>query len=203
MSLSRRRLLRGTLLLALPALTGSGYLATRARGQGGHTNAAPEDICIVAPTFAHDPASGLSPLEAREVPEQARCPVCGMFPARQRRWAAQVIFTDGQAQFLDSPLSLFHYLQQVSRYTPGRQATEIASVYVSDYATSAWLDANEALYLHESSLLGPMRAGNLPAFSSQAAAQPFRARHGGALLRLASLRKQLPQDLQKLAPHSH
>lgn len=203
MSLPRRRLLRGALLLALPALAGSGYLAARTRGTHDKPASAPEDVCIVAPTFAHDPASGLPPAAAREVPAQARCPVCGMFPARQRRWAAQVIFTDGHAQFLDSPLSLFHYLQQVSRYTPGRQANEITALYVSDYASGAWLPAEQAVYLQGSSLLGPMRAGNLPAFASESAGEPFRARHGGKMLQAAALRARLPDELQRLAPHRH
>lgn len=203
MSFPRRTLLRGALLIALPPLAGSGYLAARARDRPAAAVPLPDDVCIVAPTFAYDPASGLPPLAAREVPSQARCPVCGMFPARQRRWAAQVIFSDGHVQFLDSPLSLYHYLQQVSRYTPGRQAADIAKVYVSDYASGVWLPAEQAHFLHGSSLLGPMRAGNLPAFESEAASLPFQARHGGTLTSAAELRDRLPKELQQLAPHRH
>lgn len=199
----RRRLLRGALLAALPAALGGGYLAVRARSIRSGVGQIPDDVCIVAPTFAHDPAGGLPPQAPREVPQQARCPVCGMYPARQRRWAAQVIFDDGHAQFLDSPLSLFHYLQRISRYAPGRSQEQIAAVYVSDYASGAWLAADQALYLQGSSLMGPMRAGNLPAFASADSAQPFRARHGGTLQSAPVLRERLPDELQQLAPHRH
>ena len=80
------------------------------------------DLCLVAPATPYDPASGLAPTEARTVPREARCPVCGMFPARAPDWAAQIIFDDGDAHFFDSPLSLFMYLHDMARYGAGRQA---------------------------------------------------------------------------------
>lgn len=162
-----------------------------------------EDVCIVAPTFAYDPASGLPPDAAREVPPDARCPVCGMFPARARRWAAQVIFVDGDVQYLDSPLSLFHYLQRVNRYTPGRKLADIATLYVSDQLSGHWLQADQAVYVHGSDRMGPMRSGNLPAFADVASARAFIVLHGGRTVTAVSLRKGLPADLQKLAPHAH
>jgi nitrous oxide reductase accessory protein NosL len=126
-----------------------------------------------------------------------------MFPARNRRWAAQVIFSDGAVQYLDSPLSLFHYLQRVERYTPGRAAADIATRYVSDQATGEWLNADQAIYVHGSTLLGPMRAGNLPAYGSQDDARALIKLRGGVLTSAAALRQSLPTGLQKLAPHAH
>lgn len=162
-----------------------------------------DEICLVAPTFPYEPASG-QPLKApREVPAEARCPVCGMFPARQRHWAAQVIFADGAVQYLDSPLSLFHFLQRVERYAPGRQARDIVATYVSDQQSGQWLDSEQAVYVHGSRLPGPMRAGNLPAFADRQQAERFIERMGGRIVPAASLRRQLPPDLQKLAPHVH
>lgn len=162
-----------------------------------------DELCIVAPTFAYDPASGLSPSAPREVPADARCPVCGMYPARQRNWAAQVIFADGAAQFLDSPLSLFHFLQHVERYAPGRHASDIVATYVSDQQSGQWLDADKAIYVHGSRLLGPMRAGNLPAFADRQQAQRFIEYMGGRARTAVSLRQQLPPELQQLASHDH
>ena len=85
------------------------------------------DVCIVAPPTPYDPASGLPPTAARPIPVDARCPVCGMFPARSPDWAAQVIFRNGDAQFFDSPLSLFMYLQDVARYS--RTEAEVPIVF--------------------------------------------------------------------------
>lgn len=194
--------------LLLFSLGAAGLLSTGAalvwRQVGVRPVAVPEDdVCIVAPTFAYDPSSGLPPHAAREVPPQARCPVCGMFPARSRQWAAQVIFSDAEVQYLDSPLSLFHYLQRIERYTPGRRLSDAVAIYVSDLNSGQWLPADQAVYVHGSSMPGPMRSGNLPAFDSEPAARNFISRHGGQLLTAASLRQALPADLQQLAPHVH
>ena len=199
MMASRRLLLFGSVVGLLAA--GSGYWLYRRNT--GPVFEPDNEVCVVAPTFAYDPASGLPPTVAREVPAQARCPVCGMFPARKRNWAAQVIFRDGHVQYLDSPLSLFHYLQQVPRYTTGRRATDIAAVYVSDQVSGQWLDADQAVYVHGSALLGPMRSGNLPAFASLAQAKAFIRQKGGVPMSATQLRQGLPENLQQLAPHSH
>ena len=159
-----------------------------------------DDVCIVAPPTPYNSASGL-PLEAaREVPPDARCPVCGMFPARSRAWAAQVIFADGDAHFFDSPLSLLLYLGNIAHYTRGRSADAIVARYVTDAATQAWIGAGQAFYVHGSSALGPMRAGNLPAFASLEAAQHFTRERGGRVLAFSAIDAPL---LRSLAPGSH
>nr|WP_295083648.1 nitrous oxide reductase accessory protein NosL [uncultured Roseateles sp.] len=161
------------------------------------------EVCVVAPPTPYDPASGLALLAPRPVPVDARCPVCGMYPARSResaRWAAQVIFDNGDAQFFDSPLSLFIYLQNVGRYTRGRDASEIAASYVSDAGSGAWLAADAAVYVQGSTATGPMRAGNLPAFADATAAQRFARERGGRLLRSSEIG---PELLRRLDPGTH
>jgi nitrous oxide reductase accessory protein NosL len=169
----------------------------------GPDTAPPDDICLVAPPFSFDPASGLPVAAARAIPEHARCPVCGMFPARQPRWAAQVIFANGDVQYLDSPLSLFLYLQNVARYTVGQQAGRILAMYVTDLDSGAWVPAEQAVYVHGSRTPGPMRSGNLPAFASVSAAEAFIARQGGTAVRVDALRRALPVELRRQAPHRH
>ena len=163
----------------------------------------PSDVCLVAPTFSYDPASGRPLRAARDVPPGARCPVCGMFPARQRRWAAQVIFDNGDVQYLDSPLSLFMYLNDVARYSPGRSADEIVARYVTDVSSKTWTDAGSAFYVHGSSAKGPMRAGNLPAFASREAARQFAAQRGGTVLAFGAIDAGLVSALGGQGGHSH
>ncbi|MCX7218829.1 MAG: nitrous oxide reductase accessory protein NosL [Burkholderiales bacterium] len=158
------------------------------------------EVCIVAPPTPYDPASGLGLHAPRAVPLDARCPVCGMYPARSRDWAAQVIFTNGDAQFFDSPLTLFIYLQDVGRYSVGRRASEIVASYVSDSNDSSvtkgqWIKASEAIYVSGSTAMGPMRAGNLPAFSNKAAALAFVAQRGGEIISAKEISPQLLQSL--------
>jgi len=161
------------------------------------------DVCVVAPPTPYNPASGL-PLEAaRAVPADVRCPVCGMFPARSPDWAAQVIFANGDAQFFDSPLSLFMYLNDVPRYSPGRSAREIVARYVTDVSGKTWTDASTAFYVHGSSARGPMRAGNLPAFASQEAARRFAAQRGGEVLAYGAVDAGLIGQLAAPQGHLH
>lgn len=172
------------------------------------------ELCLVAPATPYDPASGLGPTQARAVPPDARCPVCGMFPARSPDWAAQIIFEDGDAHFFDSPLSLFMYLQDMARYGSGRQPQQIVAQYVTDAGrppasaddegpSSRWIDARSAFYVHGSSATGPMRAGNLPAFASRDAAQAFAARRGGVVLAFADIDAPLIASLGGRNSHRH
>lgn len=165
--------------------------------------AAAGEVCVVAPPSPYDRKSGLGMHAPRPVPADARCPVCGMYPARSVEWAAQIIFDNGDAQFFDSPLSFFIYLQDVGHYTRGRQASEIAASYVSDADSGAWISATQAVYVSGSSAVGPMRAGNLPAFSSATAAQRFASERGGVLLEARQISAQLLQDLNGKRRHAH
>lgn len=161
------------------------------------------DVCIVAPPTPYDPASGLPLQAARSVPADVRCPVCGMFPARSPDWAAQVIFANGYAHFFDSPVSLFMYLNDVSRYSPGLSADDIVARYVTDVSSKSWIDAGSAFYVHGSSAKGPMRAGNLPAFASRGAALQFAAQRGGEVRAFGSITPTLAKQLGGQISHSH
>lgn len=186
----------------LVLLTGAGAMLMGMR-YGPSVVAVPADLCLVAPATPYDPASGRGLWEAREVPPEARCPVCGMFPARSRPWAAQIIFRDGDAHFFDSPLSLFMYLQDVGRYSRGRRLGDIAVSFVSDARSGRWIDARQAVYVHGSEAMGPMRSGNLPAFASQQEAARFAQQRGGQIMSAAALSQRLPPELQRLVPHAH
>ena len=190
-----RRATLAAMLLGAACLGGSQLPRRQAAVQ-----ALPDDVCVVAPPTPYDPALGLPLQAAREVPADARCPVCGMYPARSRDWAAQAIFADGDAQFFDSPLSLLLYLGNVAHYTRGRSADAIVARYVTDAATRQWIAAEQAFYVHGSSALGPMRAGNLPAFANADAAREFTRQRGGRVLAFGDIDAAL---LRSLAPGSH
>lgn len=209
MNASRRQWLGRGVACAVPLVAGGAYWAALRAPQPAGPPAATggaavtPEVCIVAPTLAYDAASGRPPEAARDIPPDARCPVCGMYPARQPRWAAQVIYGDGHAHFLDSPLSLFHYLQRVERYAPGRGRADIKRIYVADQGSGRWLPASEAVYVHGSRSRGPMRSGNLPAFATVAQAEAFIAQHGGRVQAYDALVRELPPELQRLSPHTH
>lgn len=162
-----------------------------------------QDVCIVAPPLPYDPASGLGLHAPRPVPVDARCPVCGMYPARNLDWAAQVVFANGDTQFFDSPLTLYQYLHDVARFSPGRSADDIAARYVTAVDTRTWIDADHASYVLGSNALGPMRAGNLPAFAQRQAAQQFAQRRGGEVVEAGRITPRLVQSLSTGPVHRH
>lgn len=197
---NRRAALAALLVLGTGAAAGAAWQWRRGDGTAPFTALAGpgDDVCIVAPPTPYDPASGQPLAAARDVPTDARCPVCGMYPARARAWAAQVIFSDGDAFFFDSPLSLMLYLGNVAHYTRGRTADSLVGRYVTDTDTGRWLHAQEAVYVAGSSAMGPMRAGNLPAFASTGAAQQFVQQRGGRALAFNAIDAAL---LRGLAPN--
>lgn len=161
------------------------------------------DICIVAPATPFDPNWGISLLAPRKIPNDARCPVCGMYPARTSEWAAQVIFKNGDTHFFDSPLTLFIYLLDPSKYSRGRNASEIAVSYVTDTSQGQWIKTSEAFFVTGSGVLGPMRAGNFPAFSHLEDAQSFIEKRGGTVLKANQIKPQSLQNLHRSRQHLH
>jgi len=185
--------LAALLLIALP-LT---------RPSPNQMGAVPDDICVMAPPQAYDPAWPQAMLAARAIPKDARCPVCGMYPARTPQWAGQLIFSNGDAHFFDSPLSLYLYLNAVPRYSPGRSASEIAATYVTDTETGQWTPAGQAFYVHGSTALGPMRNGNLPAFANKRAAEQFAQQRGGTVRVAGDITPALLSALDTRPAHTH
>jgi copper chaperone NosL len=145
----------------------------------------------------HDPVMGLDPIAARPVPAEARCPICGMYPARYPRWAAQLIFKDGKALFFDSPLELFRFLLDMRHYHDAHGPDDVARAYVSDAGDGRWVSIVEAHFVEGSELLGPMHNPDLPAFAEREAAEAFVAERGGRLLRV----EQVTQDLLHALEH--
>lgn len=155
-----------------------------------------DDFCITAPAMAYDARSGLAPDAPRPVPADARCPVCGMFPARQPLWAGQAVYRDGAAHFFDSPVDLMQFLTAVERYSAGRSAADVHTSWVTDAAGRGWVELTKAWFVHGSDALGPMRRGDLPAFADEAGAAEFASRRGGRVLTFEAV---TPAILKSLA----
>ena len=161
------------------------------------------DFCVVAPATPYEAASGLPMLAPKAVPDDARCPVCGMYPGRFPHWAAQVIFRDGASQFFDSPVDLLVFLARIERYNPSYAAADIAGRFVTDADTRKWISVEQAYFVHGSNALGPMRDGDLPAFASRDQALRFAARNGGRVLRPADITAAELGALSRNRRHRH
>ncbi|MBD3812371.1 MAG: nitrous oxide reductase accessory protein NosL [Betaproteobacteria bacterium] len=160
-------------------------------------------LCIVAPATPYDPASGLPMYAPRPVPADARCPVCGMYPARHPRWAAQIIFKNGAAHYFDSPVNLFDFLHKVDRYDRRYTLDDVAASYVRDLESGQWIKAGQAHFVHGSAVIGPMRTADLPAFASRTAADAFARQHRGTVLTAADMTPRLLASLSRNGRHRH
>lgn len=161
------------------------------------------ELCIVAPATPYQPVPGLDRLDPRPIPVNARCPVCGMYPARFPHWAAQTIFKDGAAHFFDSPVDMLAFLQRMDRHDKSYSPDDVAASYVNSRDGGQWIDVRRAFFVHGSRTVGPMRGADLPAFSSREAAEAFSLQQGGRVLGFAEITPELVQSLNRNRRHRH
>lgn len=109
---------------------------------------------------------------------EARCPVCGMYPARFPDWVAAVRFDDGQVHYFDGPRDLFKFLNDVPRYAADKTREEVKVVAVTEHFGGRLVDAREARFVVGSDLMGPMGHDAVPV-ATENAARLFMAKHGG------------------------
>lgn len=140
---------------------------------------------------------------ARPVPADARCPVCGMYPARFPHWAAQLHLRDGGIRFFDSPREFFTFLRDLPRYGKGVTADDIVAGYVTGFDKGGWIAVGNAWFVRGSAVAGPMRSDALPAFASREAATAFVAKHGGTLLAFADVDAALAAPAGDGSHHHH
>jgi nitrous oxide reductase accessory protein NosL len=182
-------------LALLGAAAAMAVLYMPGRQDAGHDHAPNPGVQrTIAVPSPHDPATGLSIHEARPVPGEARCPVCGMYPERYPRWAAQLIFADGAALFFDSPRELFLFLLDMDQYHDAHGPDEVERAYVSDAVDGQWVSIADAYFVQGSRVSGPMRGPDLPAFANAGAAEAFVAEQGGSLIRLEQITRDLLQS---------
>ena len=110
-----------------------------------------------------------------------KCPVCGMFVAKYKDFAAQIIFKDGSTFFFDGVKDMFKYYLNLSKYDKSRKTTDIDSIYVTDYYDLRWIDGYKAFYVEGSDVYGPMGRELIP-FESKAGAEQFMIDHIGKSL---------------------
>lgn len=158
---------------------------------------------IVAAVLGMQAASAAPPSAVPDAPAikaDARCPVCGMYPARYPRWAAQIVFSDGAVSAFESPGDLFRFLADMGKYDVRHGAGDAAMIYVTDFGAGGWLDARKAFFVSGSKTPGPMNGPDLPAFGTREAALHYAAHYGGKVLGFAEV---TPQALRGTAVPQH
>lgn len=145
-------------------------------------------LALSVPAFAVD-------LAAQAIPRAARCPVCGMYPARTPQWAAQIVFNDQSASHFDSPVDLFRFLNNMVLFDKQHKPADIGAIYVADYERKTPTDAKKAFFVLGSKATGPMNDPNLPAFATREAADAFAKAQGGKVLAFGDVTRDVIKSL--------
>lgn len=126
------------------------------------------------------------------VPEDAKCPVCGMFVHKYPKWAAQIIYVSGGEEhslYFDGVKDQMKFYLEPERWGDYKNI-EISEMLVTDYYTSKALRADKAFYVTGADVYGPMGKELIP-FSSSDDAETFMADHSGKeILRFHEITKE-------------
>ena len=109
------------------------------------------------------------------VPEDAKCPVCGMFVAKYPKWSAMMQY-DGKVYYFDGVKDMMKYYIFDGDFPYDR--THITKMMVSDYYTIEAIPAKEAFYVLDADVYGPMGHELIP-FKNEKSAKTFLEEHHG------------------------
>lgn len=115
--------------------------------------------------------------EVIEVPEDAKCPVCGMFVAKFAKWASSIKVGDKYFYF-DGVKDMMKFYFESTKYHKDVVVDENSTVSVTDYYTLEALNAKDAFYVIGSNVYGPMGEELIP-FKNETQASKFKDDHMG------------------------
>jgi copper chaperone NosL len=107
-----------------------------------------------------------------------KCGVCGMFVAMHADFLAQIVYKDGSYAVFDGAKDMFKYYFNLAKFAQGKKASDIDSLYVTDYYSLKPIDAIIAVYVLGSDVFGPMGRELIP-FEKLADAEEFKKDHKG------------------------
>lgn len=117
-----------------------------------------------------------------EVPQKAKCPVCGMFVAKYPKWVGKIILKGGETYYFDGAKDMFKYYFQPQRYHKNHTQKDIVKLEVTNYYTLESIDAKKAFYVLGSNVYGPMGHELIPFTNAEEAFNFKKTRFGKEIL---------------------
>lgn len=115
------------------------------------------------------------------VPQDAKCPVCGMFVAKYPKWASVIAMQDGHFHYFDGVKDMMKFYFEPQKFHHNHLKSDIKSIFVSDYYTLEKISANDAYFVVGSNIFGPMGHELIP-FLKLEDAEEFKKSHFGKLV---------------------
>lgn len=129
-----------------------------------------------------------------EVPQNSKCPVCGMFVSKYPKWSA-LMEIDGKKLYFDGVKDMMKYYIFDADFPYDR--ANITTLHVTDFYTLQAINAEEAFYVINSNIYGPMGNELIP-FITQQSAQNFMNDHQGKrILKFNEITSKIIMELEE------
>ena len=128
-------------------------------------------------TYLYNPLYAADKSKMINIPEDAKCPVCGMFVSKFPKWVAQIQLQDGHNHYFDGVKDMMKFYFNPTKYH-AHSNEQILQMNVTDYYSLESTDAKKAYYVLASNVYGPMGEELIP-FKNEDEAKKFMADHFG------------------------
>ena len=136
-----------------------------------------EDRLNALSTYLYLPNLANEKNQMIDVPQNAKCPVCGMFVAKYEKWATK-IDTSSKVFYFDGVIDMMKFYFEPSKYEKNLILDENVKISVTNYYTLEEIDAKTAFYVTNSNVFGPMGKELIP-FKNEKQAIEFSKEHFG------------------------
>jgi len=117
------------------------------------------------------------------VPEDAKCPVCGMFVGKYPKWAAEITYSSNGAEnslYFDGVKDMLKFYFAPEKWGSFKNI-KIKDILVTDYYSNKAVKAENAFFVTGSDVYGPMGKEFIP-FKNKDEAEIFMKDHSGKKL---------------------
>lgn len=114
-----------------------------------------------------------------DVPNNEKCPVCGMIVSKYPRWAAKITYKKDKTEkalYFDGVKDMMKFYINSKKF--GFKKITIKDIAVTDYYSQKAIDGKKAFYVAGSDVYGPMGNELIP-FASEDNAKTFAQDHNG------------------------
>jgi len=141
--------------------------------------------------YLYNPSAASEKSKMLNVPQDAKCPVCGMFVSKYPKWAAQIKTKDGHNHYFDGVKDMMKFYFEPSKYGHNHTKDELNDISVTDYYSLESINGKDAYFVIGSNVYGPMGEELIP-FKNESQAKKFMEDHfGKKVLKFEELKKEM------------
>ncbi|APW65143.1 hypothetical protein LPB137_04450 [Poseidonibacter parvus] len=141
--------------------------------------------------FLYDPVLAANKDKMIKVPNDAKCPVCGMFVSKYPKWVAQIDVKEKHTHYFDGVKDMMKFYFNPEKFEHNHSKNDISKMLVTDYYTLNAIDAKNAFYVIGSNIYGPMGEELIP-FKNKKEANSFSKSHfGKKILKFEEIKEEL------------